>query len=127
MGDRSYRSDGSWLPADAVRSYLGVTVAESAQGVEAERCRLAAADVVERLRYDRITVVITAEGTEVTFDPSPAIVEAGVLLAARLYARKGSPGGLASFGDFGPGAVLRVDPDVERLLGVGRYSRPVVG
>ena len=53
------------------------------------------------------------------------VVFGAQLLTARYWARRGSPTGLASFGEFGAAAVVRLDPDVERLLGVGRYAKPV--
>lgn len=44
------------------------------------------------------------------------ISQATLLVAARLYRRKGSPEGVAGFGDLGVVRVARVDPDVEALL-----------
>lgn len=85
----------------------------------AHAARAAAAQLVRRARPD-----LFAAGATPT---DAAVVYGGQLLAARLWARRGSPTGLAAFGEFGPAAVLRLDPDVERLLGVGRYSSPRVG
>jgi hypothetical protein len=122
----AYRTDGSWLPVDDVRTQVGATE-DTPQAAQAERARLAAAAYVERVRPDLLSVVITAEQPDgvVTFDASPDVIEGAVLYAARLYARKGSPSGLASFGEFGPAALPRLDADIERLLGVGRYGKPV--
>ena len=47
-----------------------------------------------------------------------------VLLAARLYARRNSPGGVVALGDMGAGYISRQDPDVSALLGL---ARPRVG
>lgn len=84
---------------------------------DAHRARVAAAAYVRRVRPDLFA------GDAVPTDQ--AVIYGAQLLTARLWARRGSPTGLASFGEFGPGAILRLDPDVERLLGVGRHSRPV--
>lgn len=111
-------TDGSWLPAATVYAHLGVDVG-SAQQADADRARLAATAYVERVRSDLLDGV--------TYAPDPDVVHGALLLAARLYARRSSPQGLASFGEFGPGAIMRLDPDVERLLGVGRYGSPRVG
>ncbi len=46
----------------------------------------------------------------------PEITEATLLLAARLFKRKDSPGGVASFGDFGPVRISNIDVDVTNLL-----------
>jgi hypothetical protein len=47
--------------------------------------------------------------------------------AARLWARRGSPAGLVSFGEFGIANTPSFDADAERLLGIGRYASPVMG
>jgi hypothetical protein len=44
------------------------------------------------------------------------------LLAARLYRRKDSPGGMAQFGMEGAGYVSGNWPDVALLLGLGNYA-----
>lgn len=120
-------TDGAWLPVGVVLRQLGLPADQTGpQLVDAEDARVAAAAQVERARPDLVTV--DATGVAVMVDPvDPDVIKAAQLLAARLYARKGSPQGLASYGDFGPAPVTRLDPDVERLLGVGRYDRPAVG
>lgn len=52
--------------------------------------------------------------------PSAAVVLGTVMLAARWYGRRNSPGGVVSFGEFGPAYVKNRDPDVATLLGIGR-------
>lgn len=47
--------------------------------------------------------------------PGP-VTESVLLLAARLYARRSSPTGVAGFGDFGVVRVTNADRDVESLL-----------
>lgn len=108
-----------WLPLTAVLAHLGVD-AGSAQQPDADRARLAAAAYVQRARPDLLSVAGV-------YEPGSDVAHGGLLLAARLYARRGTPQGLASFGEFGPGTILRLDPDVERLLGLGRHARPRVG
>lgn len=46
----------------------------------------------------------------------PAIVEATTMLAARTWKRRGSPLGIAGFGDMGPVYVRNSDPDIARML-----------
>jgi hypothetical protein len=41
---------------------------------------------------------------------------AALIQAARIYKRRGSPEGVASFGDFGPVVVSRFDADIEGNL-----------
>ena len=49
------------------------------------------------------------------------------MLAARLYRRRNSPEGVATFTAEGAVYVQRNDPDVALLLGIGSYAPPVVG
>jgi hypothetical protein len=49
------------------------------------------------------------------------------MLAARLYRRRNSPEGVATFTADGAVYVQRNDPDVGMLLGIGSWAPPVVG
>jgi len=121
-----------WLASDEVAAQLklsGWTAGDSLPA-NVERHRLATAAYVERARRDLVVpAVYDVDGvtvlTPATFTPPADVVDGALLMVGRLVAREGSPQGLASFGEFGPAAVIRSDPDVERLLGVGRYGRPV--
>lgn len=111
----------TWLQVDG-----GVT--SPLAGV-AELCRRAAARYCERQRPDLFPTALDAITGEpvTTFAGDDDTVMAGLILAARLYARRSSPAGLASFGELGAAEVLRLDPDVGRLLGTGRHATPAVG
>lgn len=115
-----------WLPTDRVHRWLKLTDTDDADLLAlVEDCRQAAGDYCERQRPD-----LYAPATETTparFAATPSVVQAGVLSAARLYARIGSPAGLAAYAEIGAAEILRIDPDVTRLLGVGRYAPPRVG
>lgn len=114
-----------WFPLEDFLEHLGIGPEDRNAG-NAERARAGAAALVERARPDRIAPATLVEEVD-TFVASPDLLEGAVLLAARLYARRGSPAGVASFAEFGPSQVLRFDPDIDRLLGLGRYARPRVG
>lgn len=114
-----------WLPLDKVLRWLQVDPADTVLGSVVEDCRKAAADYCQDQRGDLWTDP-QLDGTT-SFEATDRIVQAGLLAAARLFARRSSPAGLASYGEFGATEVLRLDPDVERLLGVGRYAAPVIG
>lgn len=104
-----------WLPLSAVLTHLRVA-ADAPQAGAVELARAAAAAYVERVRPADYTATVGAD-----------VVFGAVLLAARFYSRQGSPGGIASYGEFGAAAVLRFDPDVAQLLGLGRHARPRIG
>lgn len=57
----------------------------------------------------------------------PDVHLGAVTLAARMYARRGSPTGVAAFTDAGPSYLAKWDPDLERLFHIGSWSRPRVG
>lgn len=113
-----------WLPSAQVLTWLQISSASELSDL-AELCRQAGAAYCQRQRPDLVTVDPDT-GVE-TFAASPEVVQAGLLSAARLYARRSTPTGLASFGEFGASDILRLDPDVARLLGTGRYASPVIG
>lgn len=115
-------TDAAWLPLADVLEQVGVKP-EAPEAASVDRKRKATAAFVERNRRDLVAVVDGAA----TFTATPDVVEGAILLAARLHSRKGSPTGIASYGEFGPAAVLRFDPDIERLLGIGRSVRPAIG
>lgn len=124
----------SWLPADQALAWLQVEATDTGRAGVVELCRAAAAAWCEEQRRDLFADVVVEtvnpDGTTtITYAappaPSDSVVMAGVLATARLYARRSSPAGLASYGEFGAAEVLRLDPDVSRLLGVGRYAPPV--
>lgn len=108
-----------WLPLDSVLTWVG-GAAVGANSEAIDRARKAAAAYCESQRRD-----LFPRG-QITAEAPSDVVMAGTLATARLYARKGSPVGLASYAEFAT-AVLSYDPDVERMLSVGRYGKPGVG
>jgi len=46
-------------------------------------------------------------------------------LARRWHERRRSPDGLVDMGELGSSRIPSVDPDIERLLGIGRFRGPV--
>ncbi|MBS2533860.1 hypothetical protein KGQ20_13890 [Catenulispora sp. NF23] len=75
-----------------------------------------AVDTVPRLRTDPPPV------------EWPEDIRTGLLMQAqRLFARRSSPTGVAGYTDAGATYVSRWDPDVEKLLRIGSWTRPEVG
>lgn len=71
---------------------------------------------------------VPAQGTTDTPGQWPANVVRGAdMMAGRLFRRRESPAGVATFGDMGAVYVMRNDPDVAMLLGLGSWSFPGVG
>ena len=82
----------------------------------------AAVDFVQRIHPDPGVLIGEPadwgdEGLEV-----PADIKLGTLrLAARWYSRRKSPSALVDFGDLGSARIPSFDPDIDRLLRIGRY------
>lgn len=114
-----------WLPVATVAAWIGV----DGQGDALEGVRRAAAAYCEQQRPDLTVDVVDDAGVVIgtTWAAEDTHKLAGLIAAGRLWSRKGSPAGLASFGEFGATAILRFDEDVSRLLGVGRNATPRVG
>ncbi|MYR93394.1 MULTISPECIES: hypothetical protein [unclassified Streptomyces] len=54
----------------------------------------------------------------------PDVITGALMLGQRLFARRRSPTGVATYTETGPAYVARWDPDLERLLRVGRWAPP---
>lgn len=108
-----------WLPSARVLRWLNLTTSDDRAAL-AEDCRRAAADWCETQRPDLVD-------TAGVFVAPERVVQAGVMAAARLFARVGSPTGLVSYAELGAAEILRLDPDVTRLLGTGVNAPPRVG
>lgn len=61
-----------------------------------------------------------------TYEPDAEAYQGAIMYAARQYARRASPQGIAMFGD-APSFVARYDPDIDKALRTGSYMSPVVG
>lgn len=55
------------------------------------------------------------------------VVLGAIMLAAHLWRRRGTPGGVAGFTEEGVSYVQRHDPQAAMLLGLGGWTRPAVG
>lgn len=122
-----------WLPLDGVQAegetpaQVGVLTwvkvdADSPKADIVERCRQAAAEYIEDERQDLFDTEVPP-----VFQATPRIVQAGLLATARLYDRVGTASGVAFSELGGAGLILRHDPDIDRLLGIGPFAKPSVG
>ena len=59
-------------------------------------------------------------------DPPADVVLGTLRLAGRLHLRRRSPDGLVANGDLGVARVATQDPDIDRLLRIGRYRKSVI-
>lgn len=103
-----------WLePADVSAAFnLGDVTGNTAL----ESATAAAAAYVESVRPDLITEADL-------YQPTASVKHGAAMLAARLYERRGALLGVAPSAGYEEAAtILRQDPDIERLLGIGRAA-----
>jgi hypothetical protein len=104
-----------WLEPADVGAFGGIRDVDGNDALESATA--AAVAFVERQRAD-------LPWDQEEWLPAADIKQGAAMLAARLYERRGSLLGVAgSAGYEAAGQILRYDPDIEQLLGIGR-SRP---
>jgi hypothetical protein len=106
------------VPVDlaAVKAWLGIDPTLDTWDQMIGECLAATLAHVARLPVSRLPDSAAADD----------IRQGIVMLAARTFRRRNSPGGLESIGDQIT-YVANYDPDIERLLRVGRQAAPGVG
>lgn len=114
-----------WPPTlDELKADLAIDLSDTAQDVVLAR-QLAAA----------VRWVTGRKAGEVNFEddslsdlpaPSDDLALGTIRLAGRWNARRRSVDGLVSMGEMGTGRVPSFDPDIDRLLGIGRFSDSII-
>jgi len=67
------------------------------------------------------------DGLSVGLPDPPADLRLGtVYLARRLHSRRSSPDGVINLGELGSSRIPSFDPDIDRMLRIGRYRGPVI-
>lgn len=112
-----------WLSPADVREQLRIGAGDTADDALITRCAAAVEPQVQRARPD---LWDAPTGDDPTYRPDAEVYQAAVMLAARLFRRRNSPGGVESFGD-SVTFVSRYDPEIQRALRTGAYAMPGVG
>lgn len=60
-------------------------------------------------------------------DPDADLFLGTIRLAGRWHTRRRSPDALVDMAEQGSGRIPSFDPDIDRLLRIGRHSKPAVG
>jgi hypothetical protein len=60
-------------------------------------------------------------------DPGQDLMLGILRLAARWHNRRSSPNGLVDMGEMGGSRITTYDPDIDRMLRLGRWSKAVIG
>lgn len=115
----------AWPPLlPALKLDMGIAVDDTRDDTRLQTQLDAAISFVERIRprfnYD--------EDPESTCPaPTDDLVLGTLRLAARWHTRRRSPQGLVDMGELGTARIPSFDPDIDRLLRIGRHAIPAVG
>lgn len=118
-----------WLLAGDVKTAGGIPATSTTDAAALELARAAAQAYVEDVRPDLLVPgdPLAEPPTEDTYVPTPQVKLGAAMLAFRWYSRRGSPLGVIGFAELGTQGIMRHDPDVARLLGIGDHGRFVFG
>ncbi len=118
----------TWLDVSTVETLLGDAV-EEAGGIRGDSMQ-GICDAVRAYVEGRRPDLFLVDGSGFrtgTYAPGADVVLGAAMLAWRFYARRNTPLGVIGFSEDGAAGMLREDPDVTRLLGLGRKGRFVFG
>lgn len=107
------------ITADQLKAALGIPPADSADDAWAAQVVAAVNEYVAGLPW-------VADHADAPAWPEQAITGA-LLLAMRTYSARSAPLGMATLDAAGSLQVAQTDPEVGRLLRLGRYTQPGVG
>ena len=119
----------AWLDPAGVSAWLKISVPTEADTALLVQCAAAVEPQVEAARPDMwltLPPVSGAEGEPPTrvYTPDAEVTTAAVMLAARLFVRRNSPGGVVTMYDQVVYA-SRYDDEIDKALRHGSHRRPV--
>lgn len=116
----------SWPPSVArLKDDLGIEPGDVRDDVRLGDQLAAAVAFVRRVRGGSFN--FAADPFSPLPSPTEDLILGTVRLAGRWHTRRRSPDGLVSMGsELGSTRVPSIDPDIDRLLGIGRYRSPVI-
>lgn len=118
--------DSTWLTAEKVAAVLGGDLSSAIDDASMQQFCNGTASYVEGRRSD-LFVTSDDETPVTTFEPTSSVLVGAALLAYRFYSRRTSPLGVIGFTEDGAAGILKDDPDIARLLGIGRHGAFVFG
>jgi hypothetical protein len=110
------------LTATRFRALMGAAAAAAEDVAALDGAIAAAVAYVEEHRADLFN-----DADPPVFVETPTIELGTAMLANRWYQRRSSPLGPATYSEFGGSPLLRHDPDIAKLLGIGGEGRFVFG
>jgi hypothetical protein len=121
-------TDSTWLTPAVVRQWSGKRQGDVTDTAALQLAANAAAEYVEGVKADLFVAVDPlADPIVYVFTPTATVLLAAAMLAHRWYSRRASPLGVAGYADLGSAGILRYDPDIGKLLGLGTEGPFVFG
>ena len=114
-----------WVALADLKSQMGIADDDTRDDVVLERSLSAAVAFVERVHKGRYN--FADDPTSTLPAPTGDIVLGALMLARRFKVRGNSPDGVIQLQEMGTARVASFDPDIDRLLRLGRHARAVVG
>lgn len=115
----------AWPPTLAeLKSDLGKAVDDTRDDARLTTVLDAAVELVEYYRSNAFN--FAADPDSDLPDPPERIQLGTIRLAGRWHTRRRSPDGLIEMKELGASRVPSFDPDIDRMLGLGRYAEPMV-
>lgn len=115
----------TWPPVlDALKADLSIDLDDTRDDDALELMLAAAVSFVESVR-PKFNYV--ADPVSELPDPTPDLELGTIRLAGRWKTRQRSPDGLVAMAEMGSTRIPSFDPDIEKLLRIGRWAKAVVG
>jgi hypothetical protein len=114
-----------WLTLADLKTEMGIEPDDTRDDAQLQTVLDAAVTFVERVRHGQFDF----DGDPLSDLPAPTadLTLGTLMLARRWHTRRRSPDGLVQMAELGSARVSSFDPDIDRLLRLGRHARPVVG
>lgn len=114
-----------WLSPGAVGTWLRLPVGQDDDLLA--MCSAAVEPQVQRARPDQWVYDTAEPPAPPVYTPDGEVMQAAIMLAARLYRRRNSPGGVESFAESIVYISSRLDPEIAKALHQGQFAYPGVG
>lgn len=114
-----------WLELSDLKDEMDIELEDTRDDDRLARVLDAAMTFVERVRAGQFN--FDADPLSAAPEPTADLKLGTLMLARRWHQRRRSPEGLVQMAEMGSARVASFDPDIDRLLRIGKHARPVVG
>lgn len=117
----------TWPPQRTeLKDDLGIEPGDTRDDAKLDRMLGAAVAFVERVRDGAFNFATDPDPLDELPVPTADLELGTIRLAGRWHTRRRSPDGLVAMAEMGAARVTSFDPDIDRMLGIGRYRGAVI-